>query len=138
MTSFALFMLRGVAMNATEAMVLAKMNAGTFKVCPDTRTVSYYHLHRKRWYVKKHQFHNRSGRARVVFNGGHVIYLNRLVWIWMNRKLPVEVIDHRDGNRHNDEPGNLQPQTWDESNRQGGLASQAARRYQTFADDIPE
>ena len=46
MTSFARRMLWGIAMNATEAKILDKMKAGTFKVDPATRAVSYYHVRR--------------------------------------------------------------------------------------------
>lgn len=79
-----------------------------------------FHSVRKTWQVIKPVPHKDDGRMR--FNVGpkrRPIYRNVMVWMLVHRRIPVGVIDHKDLNRLNDHPSNLQEMSKYESDRQG-------------------
>jgi len=98
----------------------------------ETLDVHVWDPPRNRW-LKKTPSPGRKGRIRFVFSGYRrgngrkavrhtmTVYRAKLVWVYFNRRLPNGPIDHKDENRLNDHPSNLQEHTWYESNLQGNL-----------------
>lgn len=111
-------------------IALARILAGTLKVevHPDTGVRVYgFHTKNKRWYEIRQQPHPKSGRRRVnIGPRRQPVYMNVLVWMFVNRRLPDGNVDHRDGDRLNDYPANLRTHSQAESDRQGFAAQQDA------------
>ena len=108
-------------MSETEAYCLERILKRLLRFTT-TGQVEYFHLGRRRWYVKQPHRHPDSGRFRFHFketNG--TVYRNRLHWMIENRQpIPVtHFVDHIDENRHNDEVGNLRLMKVGESHAQG-------------------
>lgn len=122
-----------------EAQLLTEMNEGRLRIDPITLDVYVLHGGWGKWHRKALQRHPKSGRARFMFGPRRTpVYRNRLVWIWTHRRLPSGNIDHKDGDRLNDHPDNLQEHTKEESDRQGYDVQQdkALRRLCDWFDFI--
>jgi hypothetical protein len=102
----------------SEQDVLDAIRRGSLVVTRDGR-VFYYHEHRRRWYEKRVQRHPASERYRFYFKGGLTVYRNRIVWLFFHNEVPTSFVDHKDGDRFNDSPENLQLHSQVESHRQG-------------------
>jgi len=105
-------------------MLLDRIQQGKLHVDHHTLDVSHYHDRRKDWVVKKPDFHPKSGRARFRFGerkSRRTVYRNCVVWMYFNRRLLPNgyVIDHKDEDRLNDSPENLQLMSLSDSNAQG-------------------
>lgn len=122
----------------SDARILQWLEDGTLVVLYPTLRVLKLHATRRRYHLLSDNRHPDSGRRRVVLGEGsqrRLIYLNRLVWMDQHRQLIPEghVIDHRDLNRHNDQPDNLRLQATACSHAQG-YDCQAEQNYQSWKD----
>ena len=66
---------------------------------------------------------NQKGYRQVCMNK-KVFLAHRLIYKLMTGKDPVEVLDHKDGNRCNNRWENLRPATWQENNWNRGNHSE--------------
>lgn len=122
---------------STDELILSLVLTDKLKVDEDTLHVYYFHSKRRRWYRKIEKYHPKSGRR--MYNYGprrQTVYKNRLVFIHKHRRVPQGVVDHKDFDRLNDHPDNLQEMSRKESNRQGGLMSQGKMSADDFFDHI--
>lgn len=118
------------------AWLLARVLAGHLRVRVDLESqepvVESYHSRRRTWQVVTPQPH-KSGRWRFVFGPRRSpVYRNVLVWIVVNQRLPVGAVDHKDGDKTNDHPDNIQTMDRRESDQQGH-AFQADRAFARLA-----
>lgn len=106
------------AAGSVEEYALARMGAGLLRVDLDTLEVWGYHTQRRTWKLVKPRYNR--GRAKLPLGPSRsYVYRNRLVWMWVHRRVPDGVVDHVDGDKTNDAPGNLRLQSREESDRQG-------------------
>lgn len=80
-------------------------------------------LHNNKWLIKK-TVPNTTGRDCYVFKFQgkcRRVFANRLVWMLYKKKGIPEgcVVDHKDLNKHNNKPSNLQLMSKTESDKQG-------------------
>lgn len=115
-------------MTLVEEVVLQRIKEGRLRLTPEGR-VEYYHSVRRRWYVKTSVLSKR-GRRRYHFHiagrkSGQYVYASRLTWMLVHKQhIPhTHYVDHKDENRKNDRPSNLQLMPLTESNQQGGRKS---------------
>jgi hypothetical protein len=108
-------------MNKGEIWCLNKIKSGLL-VMTDNLTIKVQHETNGRIYTKIPDQHPLSGRHRFRFGSGRwTVYRNRLVWMIIHKEPihPEFVVDHKDGNRLNDQPDNLQLMPKSESHQQG-------------------
>lgn len=108
-------------MNFIESQLLYKIQTGFLRLRDGQ--VEHYHFKKKHWIVKKPNQHPESGRWRFAFGNGNrtSVYRNRIIWMLANKQeIPdTHFVDHIDGDRLNDDPGNLKLMLKEESHRQG-------------------
>jgi len=106
-----------------DADILKKIEMGLIRVNLDTLEVQVFQPYRRRYCTRK----PRQYRGRWCFKLGHsskkqrTIYRNKLVWMAANKQTVPDgmVVDHIDGVRENDHPGNLRLMPIAASYRQG-------------------
>ncbi len=108
-------------MSQIETFLLAKIACDHLKLTDDGRVMNWHYSHR-RWIEKKPQLHPKSSRAWFAFGKDRTtVYRNRLTWMIVNHMLIPDdcFVDHKDGDRLNDRPDNLQLMKRSDSHRQG-------------------
>lgn len=117
-------------MSAGEEWCLERIKDGTLKI-EDGRVLLFHRSH-KRWIVKKVSYREDTcgGRGYLKFGDRRLkVYLHRLVWMFSHNSLPSEniAVDHRDGDKFNNDPFNLKTMTKCDSDSQGGNKSMDLR-----------
>lgn len=107
-------------MSLIEAELLDKINAGLLEMRGGD--VWFYHGSHKKWVKKKPKYHEKSGRAKCCWGPKRqTVYQNRLIWMLTHKQAIPDgyYVDHTNGNRYDDSPGNLQLMRAVDSHRQG-------------------
>lgn len=125
-------------------IALQRILNGTLRVIehPDIGIrIEGYHTKRKQWYRIRQHLHKKDGRYRIVLGKKRQpVYLNVLVYIWNNKKLPDGFIDHKNGNKQDDRSNNIKEHLEYESNKQGNdiQFNNRLNRILQYFDDIIE
>lgn len=118
-------------MSAVEEYILKRIQLRLIRLSVSGEVEHFY---QGRWRIKKPHQHEKSLRYRYVFEypptnklkGTRIsgtVYRNRLVWMISNRRAIPDgfYVDHKDTNRLNDHPDNLQLMSISDSHLQGNV-----------------
>lgn len=107
-------------MNNAETHCLNLIEAGLLRL-RDDGDVEIWHSSYQRWFIKKPRQVKRISYQFKVGQRVNTVLRNRLVWLLTHKRAIPDgfVVDHKDENRLNDTPGNLQLMPIGESHSQG-------------------